>query len=122
MAVLEGEEGGETVMSLIEGGSDCALPFVVMMEVEYKLIAKRLAKVDDALSFVSDWPCTLVESDEPWRRIAAQVKAVGGLSFADSWVASLALVQDAVLVHKDPEFEKVRDLQHLKLPDKARRS
>jgi len=122
MAVLQAEDGAQTVRELIDGGADCTLPFVVMMEIEYKLLAKRVAKVDDALNLVWSWPVSIVESDAPWGRIAAQVKAHGGLSFADSWVASLALIQDATLVHKDPEFEPVSGLKHLKLPYKARRS
>lgn len=33
------------------------------------------------------------------------LKSAYRLSFADAWIAALALRQKAVLVHKDPEFE-----------------
>jgi predicted nucleic acid-binding protein len=122
MTVLEAEDGQQTVRELIDGGADCTLPFIVIMEVEYKLLAKKVDRVDDALNLVWNWPVSIVESDASWGRIAAQVKAQGGLSVADSWIASLALIQDATLVHKDPEFEPVNGLKHLKLPYKARRS
>jgi len=38
---------------------------------------------------------------------AARIKAGGGLSVADAWVAATAVVHDAVLVHKDPEMRRV---------------
>jgi predicted nucleic acid-binding protein len=48
---------------------------------------------------------------------AAQLKAVGGLSVADAWIAATALLRGARLVHKDPEFDTVQKLQHERLPD-----
>lgn len=37
---------------------------------------------------------------------AARIKAAGGLSVADAWIAATAAVHDAVLVHKDPEMRR----------------
>lgn len=36
---------------------------------------------------------------------AGLIKACHPLSVADSWVAATAAIQEAILVHKDPEFE-----------------
>jgi len=47
------------------------------------------------------------------------VKAKTSLSVADAWIASLALLHQAELVHKDPEFESVPDLPMTKLPYKV---
>lgn len=35
---------------------------------------------------------------------AAEVKATQNLSLADAWIAACALLQGAILVHKDPEL------------------
>ena len=40
-------------------------------------------------------------------------------SFADTWIAATAIFYDAILVHKDPEFEQLESkLEMLKLPYK----
>jgi predicted nucleic acid-binding protein len=59
----------------------------------------------------------LHESPELLERAAA-VKACFPLSLADAWIAAAALQLDAVLVHKDPEFEKVTGLKLESLPYK----
>ena len=46
---------------------------------------------------------------------AARVKASGQLSLADAWMAALALLHDAQLVHTDPEFDNVAGLRSVKL-------
>jgi len=51
---------------------------------------------------------------------AAEIKASVPLSFADAWIAASALELDAVLVHKDPEFEQVEGLKQERLPYKSR--
>jgi predicted nucleic acid-binding protein len=87
------------------------------MEIEYKLLRKApRAKVNEVLGLVATWPITIRESDPEWRTQAAAVKAAGRISLADAWIASLALLLDAELVHKDPEFDKVPRLKALRLP------
>ena len=46
---------------------------------------------------------------------AARIKGGGQLSLADAWMAALALLRDAQLVHQDPEFDNVADLRSVKL-------
>ncbi len=42
------------------------------------------------------------------------------LSVCDSWIAATAIAEEAVLVHKDPEFEQVKAIVRLKaLPYKT---
>jgi predicted nucleic acid-binding protein len=116
MAVILQEPGAEQVREAIYSPDRVRLPFLVLMEVEYKLLQIKPEIVDEALSLIDNWPVQLVESYFSWRREAAQVKAKGKLSFADAWVASLALLTDAELVHKDPEFDGVDGLNALRLP------
>jgi hypothetical protein len=48
-----------------------------------------------------------------------RVKTTYRLSFADTWIAATAIFYDAILVHKDPEFEQLKGkLEMLKLPYK----
>lgn len=63
----------------------------------------------------------MVESNEPWRLEAARIKAVFRLSLADAWISSLATLQEAELVHKDPEYDAVTALESLRLPYKGGR-
>jgi predicted nucleic acid-binding protein len=51
-----------------------------------------------------------------------EIKATKNLSVCGSWIAATAVVEDAVLVHKDPEFEQLKTIVKLKaLPYKPRR-
>jgi predicted nucleic acid-binding protein len=116
MAVILEEPGAEQVRNVVYGSERVTLPFLVLTEVEYKLLRIRHEVVDEGLATLDSWPVHVAESYFTWRRKAAQVKAAGRISFADAWVAALALLQDAELVHKDPEFDAIGDLKHLRLP------
>ena len=62
---------------------------------------------------------TRVESSKELGLIAGRLKATKRVSFADTWIAAAAIFYDAILVHKDPEFEQVKsELEMLKLPYK----
>jgi predicted nucleic acid-binding protein len=117
LAVLLAEPGYEPALDVIEdaerrGVNDVLLAFISLMEIEYRLLRDRTPEdVNTAIGLVEAWPATIIESDPAWRRRAAAVKARGGLSLADAWIAALAIERDATLVHKDPEFERVPDLR-----------
>ncbi len=116
MAVILREEGALDVRDVMLGTARVMVPFIAMMEIEYKLLRIKPEVLEESLALINEWPVQTVESTYSWRREAARVKARGRLSFADAWVAALALVTDATLVHKDPEFEGVDGLKMLKLP------
>jgi len=94
------------------------LPFMTIMEVNY-VLRRTLSppEVEHAMAALREWPATIAESSPEWGRVAAEVKSRGGLSVADAWIASLALLHDAELVHKDPEFDAVEGLRSHRLPD-----
>ena len=48
---------------------------------------------------------------------AARIKAGGGLSVADAWIAATAAQREAVLVHKDPEFARAGHVEQERLPN-----
>lgn len=122
MAFLRDEPGSDRVEQIVDAArADAevfiAVPFITLMEVEYRLIrlGHSLQWVDTILAHLQSWPITIYESNELWRRQAAWVKATNRLSVADAWIASLALVLDAELIHKDPEMDSVPGLKALRL-------
>ena len=55
-------------------------------------------------------PCTeLWAVDEPTLLTAARFKATARVSFADALIAAFAVRHEAILVHKDPEYEALGD-------------
>lgn len=127
LEVLGSSLGGEVNEPAAPYGDDPAastpeapvyLPFIAVMELEYR--AERLwgrYEADRLSALVRAWPVELVESSPLWRREAAAVKAGHRLSLADAWICSLALIQKARLVHRDPEYDAVRGLEVVRLPD-----
>lgn len=62
---------------------------------------------------------TRVESSQELGLIAGRLKATRKISFADAWIAATSIFYNAILVHKDPEFECIEDeVKVLKLPYK----
>jgi len=125
IAYLYDENGADTAERIIFSGEHVLVPFVAVMEVEYKLLRELPAETSEQMNVLLNWPIEVIESTPVWRGAAAQIKAPGRISFADAWVASLALLNDAELVHKDPEFDAVPSLKSLRLPydrDSGRRS
>ena len=118
LSVLFEEDGADRVEELLSGkDSDVFVPFIALMEAEYRLLrVMSRDEVEGVLLMVESWPVQVQESTPEWRRQAASVKAQGGLSVADSWVAALAILTDGELVHKDPEFDGVEGLKAVRLP------
>ena len=83
------------------------LPWIVLMEMYY--ITAREGGDEKALkryAAVKHLPVTILESmDEPTLLAAARLKAGYAVSLADAMIAAFAIQQNALLVHKDPEYE-----------------
>jgi predicted nucleic acid-binding protein len=125
MAVFEQEDGALEVLEIVEDASDerprVYLPFMSLMEFEYLTRRNFSAAVaNEALRMLRSWPLDRMESFPEWGSRAAWVKSRASLSVADAWNAALALILDAELVHKDPEFDRVPDLKHRRLPYKEK--
>jgi len=83
------------------------------MELLYRISADEGEEAAaSALRLVDSTPLRWVSCDMAILQQAARIKARGGLSVADAWIAATAVEQGAVLVHKDPEFEGVGGLRH----------
>lgn len=109
MQTILHEAEDETVRVLV--------PFMAMMEVEYQLRRDlEEEEVEYWLGVIMGWPIEVIESSPDWRTRAAAVKAPGKLSLADAWVAAFTLMEEGDLIHKDPEFDAVPNLRHIRLP------
>ena len=95
---------------------DLMIPFMTMMELRYVLLrAYSVSHVDQIIETLRSCGASIVESSPVWGIQGAEIKARGGVSLGDAWIASLALMHDAELVHKDPEFDRVEGLRSLHL-------
>jgi predicted nucleic acid-binding protein len=125
LALFEYEEGALQVLEIVqnagkEGQPRVYLPFMSCMELEYVALQRfGNPRAEEALRMVRAWPLERRESHPEWASQAARIKARARLSTADAWNAALALMLDAELVHKDPEFDQVPGLKHRRLPYKT---
>lgn len=123
LAFRDDEPGAERVAALLEsaarGELDCHGCFITQMELLYRVWKDEGEETGrTAYSMCLRMPINwLHESPELLERAAA-LKACFPLSLADAWIAAAALQLDAILVHKDPEFEKLADLKQESLPYK----
>jgi predicted nucleic acid-binding protein len=116
IAHFKDEPEADQVEALLQHPSEIIFPFMTMMEARYVLSRTVIpALVDEFLAMVRSIGAPVIESYPEWGAKAARVKARDGLSIADAWIAALAIMHEATLVHKDPEFDRVPGLQSLRL-------
>lgn len=64
----------------------------------------------EALRLMDSFAVHWVSCEPDILETASQIKSSGRISVADSWIGATAVVHDATLVHKDPEFESFKDI------------
>ena len=121
---LEDEDGTSIVDKLIQHAEnqiiDLIVVFASMMEIYYITWQEQgLAAAEERDELLRRLPLNRVDSSPELERLAGSFKARYHLSFADAWIAAVAKQLDALLVHKDPEFEAIEsEIRTLKLPYK----
>ncbi len=116
VSFLKDEAEADQVEALLRQQDDLLVPFMTLMEIRYVLRREySITRVDQTIETLRGSGVVIIESNPGWGVVAADVKSRGGLSLADAWIASLALMHDAELVHKDPEFDRVEGLRSLRL-------
>lgn len=103
------------------GEIEIYLSFMSIFEVA--CVATAREGIEEAIKLivkVRELPLKEVWPDEEVMWEAAKIKAMGGLSIADSFIAALASLKKAILVHRDPGLDR-SDLKidRIKLPEKA---
>jgi len=105
----DNEEGAEVVKKILEQAGKERRVYVSFVSLtEYFYVVYRESSREEAYRAYLELkmlPLQIVESDEPLRLTAGEIKANFSMSFADAWVAATAEHLQAELVHKDSEFE-----------------
>ena len=124
LAYIEDEDGAEYAEDLLikaeRNEISIYIAFVSLTEVMYITLQEKDEGTAQArVDLIKSLSCTIEESSESLNFSAARLKAKNRISLADAYIAALCQKQNGILVHKDPEFEKLSPAinQH-KLPYK----
>ena len=111
LTLRDDEPGAERVAMLLDGPDPCFACFITRTEVLYRVwkdegegSGRRASEQWQSL------PIQWVDQTEPLLLEASRIKALHRLSVADAWIAAAALLGRATLLHKDPEFEAITEL------------
>lgn len=124
LAYIEDEDGSELIESLLERAERreaiLLVSFITFTEILYITLREQGEETArDRLELLNQLPLIRVESDPAIGLAAGQLKATYPISLADCWVAALAELYEAKLVHKDPEFEVLAErIELMPLPYK----
>jgi len=118
LALWNAERGSEFVEKLLHQSLrkkiKVLVSFMTYMEATYRLWRSRgQAVAKEFYIHLNTLPILRIDLDENILLKAAELKATKNLSVADSWIIASAVGHQATLVHKDPEFEQVKDLIQL---------
>lgn len=121
LALRSDEPGAARVEEILRGGrrgkTNVLVSFMTRMELLYRVAATEGEDAArTALRLLDAAGVSWVSCDPAILDLAARFKARGGLSVADAWIAATAATRRAVLVHKDPEFAAVREVDQERLP------
>lgn len=108
LAFMTGEEGAEQVERILLGKENrLYIPWAVLFEVYYVTKRTRGEKeADRRFVLIKELPASILwQMEEPDVLASARIKAQFRVSFADSIIAAAAFRQNAILIHKDPEYE-----------------
>ena len=111
LTLRDDEPGAERVATLLDGPDPCFACFITRMEVLYRVWkdeGERAGRL--AYEQLQSLPIQWVDQTEPLLLEASRIKALHRLSVADAWIAAAALLGRATLLHKDPEFEAITQL------------
>lgn len=122
LALIEDEEGAGRIESILRE-EEVTLPCVTLLEVHYITRQERgQGEADRRYALLKQLPCEILwQLDEPTLLTASRFKAGQRLSLADAMIAAVAQRRQAILVHKDPEYEALGEEVELEaLPYKNR--
>jgi len=126
IALLCDEAGADVVESYLnrakKGSIHLYMSFATIAEIFSSAIKKEgKDKAELYLAIIKSWPATWIHSSDELCLSAGALKAKYKMSFADTFIASTAIHYDALLVHKDPEFEALKAILQMEiLPYKNR--
>ena len=122
LAMIEAEPGAPRVRELLQT-AEILMPFVVGLEVYYTAWQSiSETEADYRLAAVRRLPARWMHQvSDNVLVTAGRFKAQHQVSFADALIAAFAADADAILVHKDPEYDALAsDVRQERLPYKPR--
>jgi predicted nucleic acid-binding protein len=125
-ALWNEEEGASTVDTILRdkpGHRKIYVSFMTFMECRYRLRKDQgRDAADEIFRALSLLPLIRVDVDDALLLTASELKAQHNVSVADSWILATAILCNATLVHKDPEFDALSNRVVMKrLPYKKSR-
>lgn len=117
LAFMTGEKGADIVEKILSGlGHGVFVPWPVLFEISYVTRRTKGEKeADRRFVLIKELPVSILwNMEEPDVLSAARIKAQFRVSFADSIIAAAAFRQDAILVHKDPEYDRLSGMIKLR--------
>ncbi len=115
------EEGADLAEDILRSGARVCVSFMSFMEGRYRIWKNAdKAESDEFARYLDLLPLKKVDVTEVIFEKAIEIKATKNLSVCDSWIAATAFAENAVLLHKDPEFEQLKTIVRLRsLPYKS---
>lgn len=115
MAYLSDEPGRDRIEELLvsskAGRCTLLLCMINLGEILYITERRRgLVMAQSVQGLIESLPITLVNPTRNLILEAAHIKAHYPISYADAFVAALAIREDAIILTGDPEFKSVKDL------------
>jgi ribonuclease VapC len=112
---FEDRSGAKTVEDLLGKAAEAKCPLLMSVvnwgEVYYSVWrARGEAAANSKLREIAQLPIEIVDADFELTRLAASLKAIHGLPYADCFAASLAESRKAPLVTGDKDFERIESL------------
>jgi predicted nucleic acid-binding protein len=125
LALRGNEPGADRVEELLARAKkkQCRLLVSFMTRMELLYLIRREEGEDavrEALRLIDTFAVEWVSCKSEILEIASLLKAQGRLSVADSWIGATAIVCEAILVHKDPEFATFKEIPQEILTARAR--
>ena len=106
---MEDEEGTDEVENILTT-KNIIIPFIVLLEIYYISFREKGEHVaSERYAFLKSLEADFIwDIDEPTLLIAGSFKALYQVSLADALIAAIAKRNNAILVHKDPEYEALK--------------
>ena len=116
MAFIEQETGAERVREVLLKHT-IIIPWLSILEAVY--ISRRELGEEEAVTryaLLKKLNAEIIwNADEALLLNAARIKATHTLSLADAVIAAIASQNNAILLHKDPEYEPLQDILEMEI-------
>jgi len=121
LSFIEDEEGADRVEQALKQ-KETIVPWPILLEMYYITLQEEgQSEADRRFALIKQLKVNILyDMDEATVLTAARLKARHHVSFADAIIAAFAIRKDAILIHKDPEFEALTGLLKMEaLPYKS---